>query len=100
MAADMLMPMFRKDDYPVLVSLMDDGERLPTSFDDWLETAAEQAQATRTAGGRVAAVPFDLKRFLFWAGVRDVPLDAASRARFLWEEVRYAQRPVRGRARG
>ena len=74
----------KEEDYPALLKIFDDGDKLPPSWKEWLRIAEEMEQGLKAYGHVVLRVPIDPATFPDWctatACARAVP-DAESSSR-------------------
>mgnify|MGYP000987374674 FL=1 len=81
------IPWYRREDYPALLRLFVDRDRLPARFDDWLQRAEQTLQSVQ-AGGQIAEkVYLDPAEFSRWCGARGLDIDSDARMAFANEAV-------------
>lgn len=76
------IPWYRREDYPAILDLMEDRERLPPTFEHW-ENGAQQAISQCEARGIAwHRAHIDPKNFRAWCLMRGLHVDAAARGEF------------------
>lgn len=81
-ASAIALPWVEEIHYPLMKSLMTDGDHLPASFALW-EASARRLEAALTATGKqVVRVYIDPATFMLWCGERGAELNAAARMAF------------------
>ena len=78
----MALPWFRRADYAALLRLFTDPEKLPETFDVWLQRAEAVERQSRKAGCTVARILIQPAPFAAWCNERRVSPD--QRARFAY----------------
>jgi hypothetical protein len=76
------LPWFRRADYAVLLRMFTDSEKLPESFDVWLQRAETVERQSRKAGFSVARILIQPAPFAAWCKKRRLLPD--QRARFAY----------------
>jgi hypothetical protein len=76
------LPWFRRADYAALLKLFSDPEKLPETFDVWLQRAEAVERQSRKAGFAVARILIQPVPFAAWCKERRVSPD--QRARFAY----------------
>jgi hypothetical protein len=76
------LPWFRRADYAALLKLFSDPDKLPETFDVWLQRAEAVERQSRKAGFTVARILIQPAPFAAWCKERRVPPD--QRARFAY----------------
>ncbi len=77
-----MLPWFRRERYDEARARMADADRLPASFDEWLEHAERREQQRIRAGLSVHRVNVDDDLFVRFCAERHEPLDGNARMRF------------------
>lgn len=73
---------FREDEFDAIRNLMADGDTLPTTYADWLETARLGEQHQRRAGYKLVRATIRPKEFKPWCKERGLELNANARTAF------------------
>lgn len=84
------MVWYKEEHYQELLSLFDDAELLPTSFQDWLIRAEEKKAELEANGDQVIKVFIDPETFPEWCAQKKLAKDANARSQ-LAIEVAQAQ---------
>ena len=79
------MAWFARADYPRLLDLMHDSDRLPEIYDAWRMSAEQVEGVVAGSGVAVVRVPVEPEAFAAWCAARDLRRDGAARARFATE---------------
>lgn len=87
------MPWYARDDYPRVLEVMADANKLPHSFDAWLKRAEENEGGLKAAGYIVFRAEIEPDEFRVWCAVRRLNVDAEARNLFAAE---YARRWIEG----
>lgn len=89
------MPWYDRDQFPRILAVMVDSDRLHRTFDEW-EQAAEQGEASLKASGRIVVrAHLDPDEFVAWCAERDLDTNASARNQFAAE---VAYRELAGKA--
>lgn len=73
----------KEEDYPALVKIFDDGDKLPPSWNEWLKMAEEMEQGLKAYGHVVLRVPIDLATFPDWCAAHGLRPGSAGRRKFV-----------------
>ena len=73
---------FREEDYPALLRIFDDADKMPRSWKEWLKGAEEMEQSAKSSGYTVERVYIDPDTFPEWCGATGVSVDRNGRHRF------------------
>ena len=73
----------REEDYPALLKIFDDGDRLPPSWKEWLRIAEEMEQGLKAYGHVVLRVPIDPATFPDWCAAHGTSPGSAGRRKFV-----------------
>ncbi len=84
------MVWYKEEHYQKLLSIFDDAELLPVSFQDWLNRAEEKKSEVEADGDQVIKVFIDPETFPEWCKQKKLAKDANSRSQ-LAIEVAQAQ---------
>jgi hypothetical protein len=82
------LPWYDRRDYPVLLKLFSDPDKLPTTYDAWLERAEGVERQFKKAGFTVARIWIRPVPFAAWCKERNVSPDQAARLFFANEAAR------------
>jgi len=78
---------YKSQDYETLKRLFIDGDNLPTTYGEWLQSAERVVNQLRRDGHAFQKVYIDPETFSAWCAARDLELDANARTRFSAESV-------------
>ena len=73
------MVWYKREDYQKFLSILDDAQKLPPSFDEWLKSAEKGFQHLKAQGREVEKVHLDSDTFPEWCKSRGVIPDANAR---------------------
>ncbi len=73
---------FSRDDYPALLAIFSDSEKLPVSYDDWLARFELGKKTQEENGIPVVVVPTRPDDFTSFCDVHKMERDARARIRF------------------
>jgi hypothetical protein len=82
------LPWYHRDDYPALLLVFSDPDKLPKTFDAWLEHAEGLERQLRTAGFVVARAWIRPAPFAAWCREKDILPDQQARLEFANEAAR------------
>jgi len=82
---------YKKEDYETLKRLFADGDNLPTTYDDWLNTAERLLKQLRRDGQAFQKVYIDPDTFPSWCAARGLEMNAEARTRFSAESARVSR---------
>lgn len=74
---------YRRDDYARLLTILEDADKLPRTFDDWLKKAEAHEKKLSTRGMRVMRVIIDPDAFPGWCLANGLNVDAEARRKFV-----------------
>jgi hypothetical protein len=74
---------FNEEDYPALLKLFDDGEKMPPTWKEWLKIAEEMEQGLKAYGHVVMRVNIDPNVFSAWCAAHGTSPGREGRKRFL-----------------
>jgi hypothetical protein len=83
------LPWYHRDDYPALLSVFSDPDKLPNTFDAWLEHAEGLERQLQAAGFVVARAWIRPAPFAAWCRERDISPDQQARLEFANETARH-----------
>jgi hypothetical protein len=81
------LPWYARSDYPALLNLFSDPNKLPTTYDAWLERAEGVEQIFQSAGFDVARIWIGPIPFAAWCKERNVSPNQVARLNFVNEAV-------------
>jgi len=82
------LPWYARRDYPVLLKLFSDPDKLPATFDAWLNRAEGIERQFQKAGFSIARIWVRPVPFAAWCKKRNVPPDQRARLTFVNEAAR------------
>ena len=77
----------KEEDYPALLQLFDDGDKMPPSWNEWLKMAEETERGLKAYGHPVMRVIIDPNTFPGWCADRGTSPGREGRKRFVAEAV-------------
>ena len=83
------LPWYDRRDYPALLKLFADPDKLPPTYDAWLARAEGVERQLKRAGFGVARIWVRPAPFAAWRKERDVSPDQAARLTFVNEAARH-----------
>ena len=72
----------RREDYPRVLTVMQDAHTLPATYDQWLKRAHEAIALVEREGATAVRVELDPDKFVAWCRLRGLNIDAKSRNLF------------------
>ena len=82
------LPWYDRRDYPVLLKLFSDPDKLPATYDAWLDRAERVERQFKRAGFAVARIWIRPVAFAAWCKERNVSPDQRARLTFANEAAR------------
>ena len=82
------LPWYDRRDYPALLKLFSDPDKLPATYDAWLQRAEQVENQLQRAGLAVARIPIRPVPFAAWCRERNISPDQAARLTFANESAR------------
>jgi hypothetical protein len=82
------LPWYARGDYPALLNLFSDPDKLPASYDAWLDRAERVERQFKRAGFAVARIWIRPVAFAAWCKERNVSPDQRARLTFANEAAR------------
>ena len=82
------LPWYARADYPILLRLFSDPDKLPVTYDAWLERADQVEKQLQRVGLAVARIRICPAPFADWCKERNVSPDQAARLTFANETAR------------
>ena len=76
------LPWYSRADYPTLLRLFSDPDRLPASYDAWLQRAEQVENQLQRAGLAVARIRIRPVPFAAWCRERNISPDQVARLTF------------------
>lgn len=73
----------KEEDYPALLKIFDDGDKLPPTWKEWLRIAEEMEQGLKAYGHVVLRVNIDPATFPAWCAAHDTRPNSAGRRKFV-----------------
>src|SRR3979490_2781997 len=73
----------KEEDYPALLQLFDDGDKMPSSWKEWLKVAQEMEQGLKAYGQVVLLVSVAAATFLDWCAAHSTNPGSAGRRKFV-----------------
>ena len=83
------LPWYERRDYPALLKLFSDPDKLPATYDAWLKRAERTESQLQKAGFGVARIWIRPVPFAAWCKERNVTPDQAARVTFANEAARH-----------
>ena len=82
------LPWYNRREYPALLALFDDPDKMAKTFDEWLEHAEKVEKRLQAAGFAVARILISPVSFRAWCEERGTAPDQQARLRFANEAAR------------
>ena len=82
------LPWYARRDYPVLLKLFSDPDKLPATYDAWFQRAEQVEKQLQRAGLAVARIRIRPVPFAAWCKERNISPDQAARLTFANETAR------------
>jgi hypothetical protein len=82
------LPWYARADYPTLLRLFSDPDKLPATYDAWLQRAEQVENQLQRAGLAVARIRIRPVPFAAWCKERNISPDQAARLTFANETAR------------
>jgi hypothetical protein len=83
------LPWYARGDYPALLKLFSDLDKLPVTYDAWLQRAEQVENQLQRAGLAVARIRIRPVAFASWCRERNISPDQAARLTFANESARH-----------
>ena len=83
------LPWYARADYPILLRLFSDPDKLPVTYDAWLQRAEQVENQLQRAGLAVARIWIRPVPFAAWCRERNISPDQAARLTFANESARH-----------
>ena len=75
-------PWYRREEYALMREIMDDGETLPLTFDEWEKNAESELAAAKREGISIIPVFIDPHEFFSFCNEKKISPNSATRAQF------------------
>jgi hypothetical protein len=72
-----------EEDYPAMLEIFDDGDRMPSTWKEWLKIAEEMERGLKAYGHVVMRVNIDPYTFLDWCAAHGTSPGGGGRKRFI-----------------
>ena len=82
------LPWYARGEYPALLKLFSDPDKLPATYDGWLKRAELTEKQLQKAGFGVAKIWIRPRPFAAWCKERNVSSDQTARPTFVNEAAR------------
>lgn len=86
---------YRREQWPRLLEISEDREKLEESYDEWLESAVKGLGTFASQGLKAIRVDVDTEELLAWCARRNLPVDGKARAEFTTEKVQKFFQPLK-----
>jgi hypothetical protein len=86
----MALPWYSRADYPALLKLFKDPDKLPATYDAWLQRAEQVESQLQKAGLAVAKIRIRPIPFAAWCRERNISPNQAARLTFANEAARHS----------
>jgi hypothetical protein len=73
----------KEDDYPALLTVFDDGNKMPPTWNEWLKTAEEMERGLKAYGHPVMRVRIEPSTFPDWCAAHGTTPGREGRKRFV-----------------
>lgn len=70
---------YRREDYPLLLKIFEDADKLPPAYDDWLAMAEKAIETIESTGLRAVRVIIDPYEFPTWCAANGHKVNAKAR---------------------
>jgi hypothetical protein len=77
----------KEEDYPALLKIFADGDRMPPTWGEWLKMAVEMESGLKAYGHVVMRVPIDPNTFPDWCAAHGTTPGREGRKKFVAEAV-------------
>jgi hypothetical protein len=74
---------FKKEDYPALLKIFEDGHKMPRTHQEWLKGAQKMERQTQASGYRTQRIHISPETFPEWCRNNDVPVNSVGRHKFV-----------------
>ena len=75
-------PWYRREEYALMREILDDGETLPLSFDEWEKNAESERAVAKREGVSIIPVLFGPDEFFAFCREKKIPPNSATAAAF------------------
>jgi hypothetical protein len=73
---------YRREDYERIREIMDDGDKMPRTFDEWEANAKRGIARAAAMGVTLKTIVFDPEEFIVFCDSKKIPRDSQARAMF------------------
>jgi hypothetical protein len=73
----------KEDDYPALLTVFDDGNKMPPTWNEWLKMAEEMERGLKAYGHPVMRVRIEPRKFPDWCAAHGTTPGREGRKRFV-----------------
>ena len=87
---------YRREDYPRILAIMSDAQKLPTTFEEWRTQANRTERHIQKSGMSVVRAHIDPDKFLAWCVANGLAPNAAARMQFASETAHRAYQAEHG----
>lgn len=84
---------YRREQWPRLLEISEDREKLEESYDEWLASAVKGLGTFGSQGLKAVRVDIDTEELLAWCASRNLPVDGKARAEYTTEKVQKLYQP-------
>jgi hypothetical protein len=78
-----IAPWYRPEDYPLIRKIMDDGAKMPDTFEKWKDAAERQLTEADAQGVIAKTVILDPEEFVAFCHERNLPRGSFERTKFV-----------------
>jgi hypothetical protein len=78
---------FREEDYPVLLEIFDDADKMPRTWKEWLKRAEQMEERAKAQGYDTQRVYIDPDSFADWCLREGMSADSEARQKFALDTV-------------
>jgi hypothetical protein len=96
LAVRSVLEWLREKDYPVLLEILDDADKMPRTWKEWLKRAEQMEERAKAQGYRTQRVYIDPDRFADWCLCEGMSTDSEGRQKFAL--ARYCRSKIRGKS--
>jgi hypothetical protein len=78
-----IVPWYRPEDYPLIRKIMDDGAKMPDTFEGWKIAAERQISESNGLGVDIKTLILDPEEFVAFCDERKLPRGSFERTKFV-----------------
>jgi hypothetical protein len=78
---------YRPEQWERLRRISSDADELEETYEEWLRVVSQKSAELVIPGVSLRKVDVDVNELLIWCGMRNLPVDGTSRARFVAEKL-------------